>query len=229
MAAGAVAAGPGAAGANVTKRVRDADVRLASKALLTTSAFPGLGWTESDTKVSSGSWPTGAAGATFAGCVGVPQSLLEVDPPEAQSAVYQNSFSGVSVDEEVQVFATAQAAAADIGVSANPRTPGCEHQLLTSSYGASFTEGLAQAVGSGSAVGTVTVTALPKPADGQEAAAYEITVPVIDGTKQVTFHIDNVSIGRGRLEAGLSLLSAGTFPAKLAAHLEAVAAAKLRT
>ena len=227
VAIGAAAAAPAGA-STVSKRARAQDVRLAAKMILTPSAFPGIGWSESNRQVSNGAWPTGAAGAAFAACVGIPQSLLTVDPPDALSPVYQESVSGISVDEEVQVFATAQAAAADIGVSANPKTPGCEHQLLTSSYGATFTQGLAQAVGTGSAVGTVTVTALPKPPGGQESAAYRITVPIIDGAQQVTFSIDNVTIGRGRLEAGLSLLSTtGTFPAKLAAHLEAVAAATL--
>ncbi len=230
---GALAAGlgwsGGAVGASVTKSQRAADLRLADRALITTAALPGIGWTASGSAASNGAWPTGTAGASFAACVGVPQSVLDVNPPDAVSPAYENDVEGISLDEEVQVFASPQAAAADIAVSASPKTPECERQLLASAYGASFTNGLAQALGSGTSVGTLTVTHEPAPADGQESAAFQIAVPLINGSSHVTVYIDNVSIGRGRLEAGLSFLSTGSrFPAKVAEHLEKVAAQRLR-
>jgi hypothetical protein len=228
LAAGAAWSGP-AAGAAVTQSQRAADLRLAEKALIPKSALPGIGWTASGSNVSSGGWPTGSAGAAFATCVGVPQTVLDVNPPDVVSPAYENNVEDISVDEEVQAFASPQAAAADIGVSANPKTPGCERQFLASSYGASFTNGLAQAMGSGTSVGTLTVTHQPAPAYGTESAAFLIALPLINGSTHVTVYVDNVSIGRGRLEAGLSFLSAGKrFPTKTAEALEKAAARSLR-
>ena len=230
---GALGVGAGwpgpSAGATVTKSQRAADLRLAEKALITKAALPGIGWTASGSTVSNGGWPTGSAGATFASCVGVPQSVLNVDPPDVVSPAYENNVEDISVDEEVQAFASPQAAAADVAVSAAAKTPDCERQLLASSYGASFTNGLAQAMGSGTSVGTLTVTHQPAPAYGQESAAFVIALPLINGSNHVTVYVDNVSIGRGRLEASLSFLSAGKrFPAKVVGELEKAAARSLR-
>jgi hypothetical protein len=215
-----------APGAGAT-RARAAHAQ-AKKALLSRSDFPAKGWSTSANPDTGNGWPPGAAGASFASCLGISPSILDADPPYAKAPEFDQNNDGQSVDEEVQVFPSTQAAAADVEVGGNPKTPACFEQLLSGPFGTAFATSIAKEMGDGAKVGQVTVTALPAPGGGQESAATEIAIPVVEAGSTIVVYLDNVAIAKGPEEASFTFLSVpGRFPASLAAHLEKITAQRL--
>ncbi len=202
----------------------------AKQALLKRSDFPTQGWSTSPNDTDGGNgWPAGAAGTAFATCLGIPASVLSVHPPSAGAPEFDESEDTYAVDEEIEVFPSAQAAATDVGVGGNPKAPACYQQLLAGPFGNTFAKGLADAFGGGATVGEMAVKALPVPGDGQESAAMQIAVPITDNGSTTVLYLEDAAIAQGPSEASFLFFSAaGPFPAHLAAHLEKVAAQRLK-
>jgi hypothetical protein len=201
---------------------------LAKKGVLRRSDFPTKGWTTSKNPDSGNGWPSGTAASTFATCLGISVAVLQTNPPWAKAQEFDQNQQAYSVDEEVQVFPTAQQAATDVAVTASPIAPACFQQLLGGSFGKLFASSFTQGLGNGATLGTISATALPAPAPGQESAGMEITVPISVQSSNFSLYMDDVSFATGRAEASFTFLSVSDhFPTSLATRLETVTAQRL--
>jgi len=187
----------------------------AKAALLRLSDFPSSWTAKGEVSADVGGSPFPGAGQ-LATCMGVPESAFNGAEPEAQSPEFDQNAQNQWVQDEVQVFPSAHAAASAVAVFANPKAPGCLQQILGGpDRNAIF--GISKGQGS---VGRVSVTSGTPPALAQHAASLTMVVPITTGGVTVHTRLTTQVFSRGRDADSLSFYSIDSrFPAALAAHL----------
>jgi hypothetical protein len=168
----------------------------------------------------------GFQGATLAGCLGVSESSLNVNAPNASTPEFDQNDQNLTVNDQVTYFATAKAAAADIATLANPKIAPCLNQFLAVP-GNPLTQAIAGQLGKGATVGNIAVTSLPQLPFGQKSGALEMDIPLTYQGITFTAHLGIVGLTKGRSESALMLFSVNGFPSRLEAHLEKVAVQKM--
>jgi hypothetical protein len=221
-----VAAGGEAGAASSSGTTHAKAVATAKKGLLKKSDFP-KGWTTSGSSSSGGGPnPFGAVDeSSFASCIGVPESVLNLNVPSASSPEFDQNNQALTVNDSVQVFPDQSGAATDVGITSNPKTVPCFNQQLASDP--TFAQTVASGIGKGATVGAVSVSALPQLPYGQDSAGIELAIPITYQGLTGTLDIDMITIAKGRSEGDLLFTSLGGFPTSLGTHLEKVTAQRL--
>lgn len=199
-----------AAGANSSSAIA-----TAKKHLLTVAAMP-KGWkVEKGSTFSAGSNNNVPGAKQLAACIGVPSGLITANPPSENSPYFQNKDQSLEVQDNVSVFPSAANARAQYAAISNAKTPACFDQLVDTP---SFRSQMAASAGSGTTVGTVTVTkvsGLPK-----HSAGFVLTVPLTSSGGSLTFKSAQVFTIKGNLGHQISFNSYNaTFPRSLMSQL----------
>jgi hypothetical protein len=209
--------------ASATTASRKADVALARKALVMLSDFPS-GWTTTPYSNSGGT-----PGLTqIAACLHVPKSVVNYNPPEANSPNFNDNALDYQVQDSVDVFPNVKTATKQFELFASSRSLSCFIEVFNSS---AIKGSLARDIGKGAKVGTITASELPKPVAGNESNGIVIRVPAT--YKGVTLTVDIVIVtimSKSKTEGAqlsFSYSSISTFPASLVTHLETVTATRL--
>ena len=194
----------------------------AAKLLLTLHDMP-KGWTtEKGTGGSSSSSFPGAS--QLASCIGVPTSLVNSNPPEADSPYYENKSQSLEVQDTVSVFPSAKAAAADFGALANTKTPGCMTTLMNGTFKAQI---LASA-GKGATVGTISVTKAHLTGFPGGGVGIVMALPITDQGVSINATLTAVYYRKGNLGQQIDFNSYGpAFPVSLAKSLTSTALHRL--
>ncbi|HTU39393.1 MAG TPA: hypothetical protein VMF35_15450 [Acidimicrobiales bacterium] len=197
---GAAAAGS-AAGSQTSTRLAGA-----KKALLVKADFPS-GWTSqgsvSTTTSSNGSFP---GEDQLASCLGVPKSVVNVNPPSATSPTFQNAAGNQFVEDNVSAFRSAKVASGQYTAIANPKVPAC----LTSLFQGPAKSELDNAAGKDVSLGKATVAAVSPSALVPHSSGFVVAFDVTTKGVTVPSSVAVISMVRGAYGSELTLTSVGT-------------------
>jgi len=212
----ALAAGPAdAAGTHDARQVAQA-----KKGLLVLSDMP-KGWTSSK---SSDSTPPTPGAAQLASCLGVPIGVINDVPPTAYSPEFASKNSLESVDDNVSVYPSAQAARTDFAAFAGSKAPAC----LSANLNGPSKTGLESSFGAGVSIGTIDVTRTPAADYAPHTTNITIFFPVT--TNGATHNVESTEIVfvKGSEEQTVTTYSfQPPFPTSLARQLTKVADARI--
>lgn len=198
--AGTMVAG-GAAGA-VRSGSGSSELTQARNALLVLSDMPS-GW--ESTKAPNN--PNSTVGdAQLARCIGVAESLISENPPSVSSPQFQNRTGSLTVNDNVTVFPSAQNALAELGTTANKKTPGC----MTSLAQGPLKNQLFGKPPKGVTYGTALVSATD-PTAFPFTAGYSMSWPALSHGVTVNITVTQLFAVRGRLGQQIVFTSYGPF------------------
>jgi hypothetical protein len=216
---------PGSAGAatkskSTTTTVAPKVAAEAKGALLTLTAFPS-GWVAT----SSVSGPSRIAPVSkqLASCIGASKKLATEKPVTYSSPDFTNSGKTLAVEDDVSLYTSAaQARSAHAAVS-SPKTPTCMNSLGSSALRSS----IQQEAGTGTTVGAVSITGLPKGTLGAGESGFQVSIPLQAGGKQLEITSVQVDFVKGAVAQQLTFNGNGTaFPALLEVELVQAAMAR---
>ena len=220
---------PGSAGAGehatkskttTTTTVPRAVAAEAKAALLTLAAFP-TGWLAT----SSVSGPSRIAPVSkqLASCIGASKKLATEKPVTYSSPDFTNGEKTLAVEDNVSLYSSAAQARAAHAAVASTKTPTCMNSLGSSALRSS----IQQEAGSGTTVGTVSITALPKGTLEAGESGFEVSIPLKSGGKQLEITSIQVDFVKGAVAQQLTFNGNGTtFPALLEVQLVQAALAR---
>jgi hypothetical protein len=200
-----------------------ASEKAQAKKLLLVAADMPKGW---KTERGSGGGGSGSIpGATqLAGCIGVAPSLINSNPPAANSPYFENKKGSLEVQDEVSVFSSSTTARHELAAIANPKTPACMATLMNGS----FKSGIAASAGKGATLGTITVTRADPANFGPGTAGLVISVPISASGVSITADIAAVYATKGKFGQEINFNSYGSpFPPSTSKALVAKALARL--
>lgn len=208
---------------SATTASRKADVALARKALVVLSDFPS-GWTTTPYSNSGGS----PGLKQVAACLHVPISVVNYNPPEANSPNFNDTVLDLQVQDSIDVFPNVKIATQQFDLFAASKSLSCFLEVFNSP---ALKAMLTREIGKGSTVGTITGTALPKPVPDNESSSFVIRVPATYKGVTLTVDIETATIMSKSKTEGAQLTfnysSSSKFPASLVSHLEVVTAQRL--
>jgi hypothetical protein len=192
----------------------------ARKALLVLGDFP-KGWTASKSS-NTNTAPPGTG--QLARCLGVPTSVLTTIPPTVYSKEFSNRKQQLSVDDNVSVYPSAQAAQADFGTFTNAKTPTCFTTYMNGPGKAELTAGAP----AGTTVGSILITRTPASNYAPNTANYTMFFPITASGQTINAEVTEVDYVKGNQEQTMTLSAyQNTFPASLSKQLTAVAVGRL--
>lgn len=198
-----------------------AELAQAKKSLLVLSDMPKT-WTASTS--SGGNTPTPNP-KQLARCLGVPLNVINDNPPTVSSRTFNSPEDLETVQDEIEVFPTAEAAQADLAVAGNAKAPKC----FTSDFNSAGARRQLQAsFGSGSTIGKLVATRTPVSDYGPHTVNITIYFPVTINGEALNLEFAEVGFVSGNEEQLLTLSSIQSpFAVSLSRHLTAVAEARL--
>jgi hypothetical protein len=216
--AGASRSGSGSGSAPGSVR---AELTRAKTEILVKSDLPrswkGRGSVSTDNGTSPDTFP---GEDQLAGCLGVAKSILEQNAPSVTSPDFENPAQTDYAQENLSIFATAKEGQVQYASLANPKVPACMTALLG---GAEKSE-IDSSFPTGSKVGTITVTSIPRADLAPQATGFLLSFPVTDQGVTLQTSIGEVVSVRGTAGVQLTFTSIGPrFPASLEKHLVTVA------
>jgi len=161
------------------------DVAVARKALLVRSDFP-KSWT---TFPSGGNSELG--NAQIAECLGIAKSVVDYNPPHANSPSFTNGNRGWSVDDDVAIFPSAKIATQQFNIYGSRESVSCIGRAYN--Y-ATVKAAFARQLGRGFTVNTIVARALPKPTTLDESSAFELHFQITDAGKKLSINSEIVTI-----------------------------------
>ena len=161
------------------------DVAIAREALLVRSDFP-KSWS---TFPSGGNSELG--NAQIAQCLGIEESVVDYNPPHANSPTFSDSNRGLTVDDDVSIFPSAKIATQQFDIYGSRRSVTCIGRAYNS---ASVKAAFARQLGQGFKVKKIVALALPKPSKVDESSAFELQVLITDSGKQYSIESQIVTI-----------------------------------
>jgi len=195
-----------------------ATVARAKKALLGLNDLP-AGWTASPGGPTDQKDEVGVR--QIASCLGVSTKTIAADPPESTGPEFDQTAEELSVNEQVQVFASAAGARADFAAIADPKAPACLTGYLNRTLVSTSTT-------SAVSTGKFSVSRLSFPAVGQRSTALALTLSVTDNAATIDTTLEVVVIVDNRTEATLNLTAlTSSFPTQVADRLAATAARRI--
>jgi hypothetical protein len=193
----------------------------AKRTLLAVADMP-KGWTREKGSVSGESGYPGTSQLT--NCIGDTSKLITNQPPEVDSPFFQNKAETQEVQDSVAIFSSAAVARAEFDAIANAKTPGCEAIYANGSYKTK----LEASTGSGTKVGTITVSARVPGYFGRDTSSFTMSVPVTSQGTTFAVRITSVYFIKGDFGQQITMNSYGTTPdVALLKHLTAVAQHRL--
>jgi hypothetical protein len=216
------AAAPAGAGAG---QASSAQLAQAKKDLLVHSDFPS-GWSTqgSVTTSAGGGSSTFPGGAQLASCLGVKESLIDVNTPSANSPSFQTKGGVYSVVDSISLFSSAKLAEEANAAISSPKVPGC----MTTVLQGPARQSIVGSAGEGVTIGTISVAAVPHSELTGHASGFTMSFPATDDGVTVNSAITVISVVRGKTGSQLTFESVGkTFPASLERHLVSVASGRI--
>jgi hypothetical protein len=202
---------------------RKADVALAKKALVVKSDFPS-DWTTSPYSNSAGT----PGLKQVAACLHVPISVVNYNPPEANSPYFNDNPIDLQAQDSVDVFPNRETATQQFDLFASAKSLSCFVKVFNSP---NLKQLLERESGKGSKFGTITGTELPKPVAGNASNAFVIRIPGTVRGVAIVVYIETVTIMSKSETEGAQLTfnyaSFTKFPASLVPHLEAITVKRL--
>jgi hypothetical protein len=203
---------------------RKADVALARKALIVKSDFP-KGWTTSS---NGGNTNKNLGVPQMLACLGLPASIVNLNPPEADSPTFNQNSLGQSVDDSVDVFPSVKVADEELAIYGSTDSAKCVAQAFDS---ASVKAVFARQLGTGSKVGNATVISLAKPVATNNSLALELRIPfTYKGEHFILASLNVIIMAKSGVEGSelvFSNPSTSPFSATLVKHLESVTVQRL--
>ena len=208
-------AGPAAASQN-TK----AQLAQAKAALLVRSDFPS-GWTKQGAVTTSNGGSSSFPGATqLASCLGVSQSLINLNRPSATSPTFAAKAGADSVTDNATVFSSTKEANQEFAAFASSKVPGCVNTLLAGPA----RQALLGNVGQGVTIGTISTATLPGSLLAGRSTGFAMNFPVTTNGVTLQAQITVITIVRGKAGSQISISTVGPpLPASLERHLVSVA------
>ncbi len=209
-----------AGGATAGTVQRQSPIALAKKALLVKTDFP-KSWTSSRSSSGNSSFP----GATqLAHCIGVPASVVNSNPPSADSPEFDGPGHLLTVDDTVSIYPSAKAASADYDSLANSKTPACLTQVLNGTAKMSLEKEFGASI-----VGSIKVSRVPGAYLAPGGANFTMSMQLKSQGVQLGVDLTIIAYVHANEEQNISLISVGTgFPASLAKQLTTVAARRIK-
>ena len=214
--AGASRSGSGSGSGSVK-----AELARAKTDLLVKSDFPQSWKGQGSVSTDNGTKPDTFPGEDqLAGCLGVATSILEQNAPSVTSPSFENTAQTEYAQENLSIFATAKEGQVQYASLSNPKVPACMTALLG---GAEKSE-IDSSFPTGSKVGTITVTSVPRADLAPRSTGFLLSFPVTDQGVTLQTSIGEVVSVRGTAGIQLTFTSIGPrFPASLEKHLVTVA------
>ena len=198
-------------------------VAQAKKLLLVLSDLP-RGWSQQKGSSDSGSNAFPGAKA-LAACIGVPASLIESNPPQANGPTYQNKGDSLEMQDGVSVFSSAKVAKAELAAVGNAKAPACTATAMNSPL---FRQAILSGAGKGSKIGTITASAIDPATFLPGSAGFNLDIPLTVQGITVNIHFGVLYFVKGALGQQIQFTSYGiTFPTALAHSLAVVAQHRL--
>jgi hypothetical protein len=197
----------------------------AKKDLLVHSDFPS-GWSVqgSVTTSAGGGSSTFPGGAQLASCLGVKESLIDVNTPSADSPSFQTKGGAYSVDDSISLFSSTKLADEANAAISSPKVPGC----MTTVLQGPARQSIVGSAGQGVTIGTISVVAVPHAGLPGHASGFTMSFPATDDGVTVNSTISVISVLRGKTGSQLTFEAVGkTFPASLERHLVSVATGRI--
>jgi hypothetical protein len=208
----ALSLGAGSAGASGPSKA----LAQAKTHLLKLSDMPKAWTSQPSSNSGSNDFP---GKSQLAPCIGVPLSVINLNPPKVSSPDFGNKASTYAVSENIKVFSSTKVAKTAYAAVTSPKTPGCYAQVLNGPAKST----LLGAFPSGATLSTITVV----PATGSlhgYTAAFTVTA------QGQTVHLVLTTLFALKGTEGMQLEFTGygsTFPSSLAKHLSSVAVGRL--
>jgi hypothetical protein len=202
-----------------------AQLAQAKKDLLVHSDFPS-GWSTqgSVTTSAGGGSSTFPGGGQLASCLGVNESLIDVNTPSANSPSFQTKGGAYSVVDSISLFSSTKLADEANAAISSPKVPGC----MTTVLQGPARQSIVGSAGQGVTIGTISVAAVPHSELTGHASGFTMSFPATDDGVTVNSAITVISVVRGKTGSQLTFESVGkTFPASLERHLVAVASGRI--
>lgn len=214
--------GAGVAGAS---QASNAQLGQAKKALLVRSDFPS-GWSVQGSVTTSGGGGSSSfpGGSQLASCLGVKESLIDVNTPSADSPTFETKGGAESVEDSVSLFSSTKLAAESNAAISSPKVPGC----MTTVLQGPARQAIVGSAGEGVTIGTISVTAVPRADLATHASGFTMSFPATDNGVTVHSNISVISVVNGKSGSQLTIESVGQkFPVSLERHLVSVAAGRI--
>ncbi|HEY1651309.1 MAG TPA: hypothetical protein VGG09_05455 [Acidimicrobiales bacterium] len=216
-----VGGGPVAGASERSSSSSSSQLAQAKKALLVRSDFPS-GWSAhgSTTTSAGGGTSSFPGGSQLASCLGVSQSLIDINTPSANSPTFETKGGVDTVQDSASVFSSTKQADQEYGAISSPKVPGCMTTVL---QGPARQE-IVNSLGKGITVGTITVAAVPGSALAAHTSGFTMSFPATDSGVTLHAAITFISMMRGTMASQLTIESVGkAFPVSLQRHLVSVA------
>jgi hypothetical protein len=208
----------GAAGAGSSS---SSQLAQAKTALLVRSDFP-KGWSAhgSATTSAGGGSSSFPGGTQLASCLGVNESLIDLNTPSANSPTFQTKGGIDTVQDSVSIFSTTKMAGQEYAAISSTKVPSCMTTVL---QGPARQE-IVNSIGQGITVGTISVAAVPLSAMGPHTSGFTMSFPATDNGVTLHAAVSFISMVRGKRASQLTIESVGkTFSVSLQRHLVSVA------
>ena|ERR1035441_31833 len=196
----------------------------AKRALIVLTDFP-KGWKSSPSgSGNSGSNNLGVKQMTA--CLGVSQNVVNYNPPSANSPDFDQQRSGLSVNDDVEIFPNASVATQQFGLYSARRAPTC---MAVAFNTPSVKSQFARQLGAGVTIGKVTSARLPSPHVPVRATSLSLAIPIRDSGSTVTISMTIVIIVSTLKGSELTFISPSgkVFPATLESRLDLLSAERL--
>jgi hypothetical protein len=211
----------GSAAFSKSRTSRSEDLASAKAALLQLADLP-TGWTAAGIAAAAGS--SDSLLEPLAECIGAPTSAFDVSAPAEVSPTFSPPKAIASVQDEVNVYPTTRAAAANFSTFSNPKMPHC----LVSVEGGAFGQEIAQSASAGTTIGTITGSRQSFPKIGENSSEIQLVFPTSNGNSSVPLYFELIAITKGRTVSTLTLFNAGgAFDPSLAEQLATAAASHM--
>jgi len=196
-------------------------VAMGRSEMIKISALPGR-WTQSPYGSGGGGGGGGFSGGP-ASCNGLSEPGVDQNPPTVESPYFDQKGTNVEIQEEIDVYPTAEQAAKDLKFDEASAAQQCIIGAVNQEK-ASIAEG----IGHGAKVGIITAQPAPVLQYDQGAVDLRLTIPIEVEGGSVDLYYDAVVIVHGRSEAVLDESNLSTpVPAALEATVDQAVARKL--
>jgi hypothetical protein len=220
LAAGVVGAA-GVLGASPAGASSSSNTQLsqAKKALIVRSDFPS-GWSAqgsvTTSKGGTGSFP---GGSELASCLGVSETLINVNAPSANSPSFTTKNGEQTVQDAVSVFSSTKFAAQENAAISSSKVPGCLNTVLQGPA----RQAIVNSIGQGITIGTISVKPVPKSDLSSHATGFTMSFPAMDKGVTLQTSISVISVVKGKIGSQLTIESVSTpVSASLTKHLVSV-------
>lgn len=195
---------------------------LGRSELISVKSLPGT-WTQSPYGSSGGGGGDGGANSPGGAACNLKEPGVDQDPPTVESPYFDQANTSVEFQEEIDVYPSAAQARRDVAFSGTRAVQRC----MVAAFNQERTS-LAQSIGKGATVGTITTSQVPVRRYDQGTTDLRLIIPITYQGVRIDLYVDTVTMAQGRSEAVLDESDLGSpVPARLRSTFESAVAKKL--